>query len=235
MIPDYCAKYINIINIMFYIEKIDDKLKMQSLKHISKFKNLVSLPYTKTLIDNTRVVVQQMDMSEFEDVYAIYASCGAEEDGYSKYEMRRESLFERFSKTDVLTMRNEANNEVMTVIPVFDSPACRSTKAFLSTSFAVVNRKYRGQGVAVEMYTVAEKYSIDKGYMGYSARAYITGRNILPARRTGALVVAYIPFCSHLDTLGYVDDVLVFKDYNIDKMFPDYFKVSMCYLTLYCV
>lgn len=165
-------------------------------------------------------------MSEFDDVYALYENAGDQDDGYNKWETNREYLHEKFRTSEVLIMRNADNNEVMAATPFFESPACRSTKAMLCTVYAMVNPKYRGHGVIVELYDVSEKFSMDCGYIGVNSRAYVTGRNILPTRRFGAMVTGFIPYCSNVEKLGIIDDVLLVKDYKISQIAPDYYKVG---------
>ncbi len=216
--------------------KLNKNITMQGVKNAVNplWKRLVTLPYTKTLPDKTNIIVQRMDMSEFDDVYALYAHAGEQDDGYSKWEMRREAVYERLKNAEVLTMRNVDNNDVMSSIPYLRSPACRSTNTMLCTVHAMVNPKYRGQGVVIEMYKVSEKYSMDIGYLGFNARAYITGRNIIPTRRMGGLVTGYIPYCSYTDKMGVIDDVLLAKVYNFKVTAPEYYKVLQRFYSDIC-
>ncbi len=202
-------------------------ITMSAVKHVTNplWKRLVKLPYTTTLLDKTNICIQRMNISEFDEVFDLFTDVGDHDDGYSKWEMRHDHLNDKLSKSEVLTMRNADNNELMVALPFLQSPACRSTKTMLCTAQSVVNPKYRGQGIVFEMYKVGQKFSMDIGFLGFNARAYIIGRNIIPTRRLGALVTGVIPYCSYTDKMGAIDDVLLAKDYKLNVKAPEYYKV----------
>ncbi len=200
---------------------------MSGIKYVTNplWKRLVKFPYTKPLPDKTNICIQRMNISEFDEVFALFTDVGDQDNGYSKWEMRHDHLNDKLSKSAVLTMRNADNNELMAAISFLQSPACRSTKTMLCTGQSVVNPKYRGHGIAYELYKVGQKFTMDIGYLGFNARAYIIGRNIIPTRRLGALVTGVIPYCSYTDKMGVIDDVLLANDYKLNVKAPEYYKV----------
>lgn len=184
---------------------------------------LCKLPNTK-VIDNIEVKIHKFDMSRFEEAYALYKASGETGDGYTKFEVERNRFYEKWTKSEIIVMDNANTGEIISIIPFNDSPACRSTHPLLCTVQALVNPKNRGKGVVFELYKISEKYSMDLGYLGFNARALITGRNILPTRKMGGMVVGYIPYCSHVDGVGHIDDVLLAKDFHLNKAFPDFYE-----------
>ena len=194
-----------------------------------------AMPQVKNLKE-TSVVIKDFDMSHFDTVYELYVESMKEDTSFSKHEVTREAIQKKITQEGrTFLINEESSDEVMCVVPVTDSPVVRSSKAMLSTVFALTTPKFRGQGVVQLGYKFAFNLSATIGYVGLNARIPLTTRNIIPSLAVGGTLTGTIPRCSYLDKVGYVDNVMAYKTFSLDVDEPEFYRVSIfCYIKWLC-
>ncbi len=77
-----------------------------------------------------------------------------------------------------------------------------------------------------EMYRFIESSVVQHGYLGLGGRSAVTSRNLVPVRRSGIQISGVIPHSALMGHHGYVDNLIMYKDYHLDNVFPEKFQVE---------
>ena len=97
---------------------------------------------------------------------------------------------------------------------------------YLPAGYSVTHKKYRGQGILFGLMPVADEVVMGLGYPAVLSRMAITARTPVPALKIGNLFLGLIPKALKIPKLGWVSDIILFRDLSVKMTQPQIDQVG---------
>ena len=96
----------------------------------------------------------------------------------------------------------------------------------LPAGYSVTHKEYRGQGILFGMIHLADEVVVELGYPAILSRMAITARTPIPALKVGNLFLGLIPKAIKIPKLGWVSDIISWRDLSVKMTGPQIDKVG---------
>ena len=191
--------------------------------------DLKLLPWKEKRINGVNVKCDFYKPKDFQKTLALCQKSVTDSTGLGIGEFQNAQYLQKYLSNSkaAVTFYDQDNGALILFVMLFDAPLARSSSPLSAGGYIILDKQYRGRKLRGAWGPFFDQLTVNLGYPTTVARNALTATTVFINIKLGACFTAAIPKAINMHGLGWMTDLVVYR--NLSRMLTadDWKKVSL--------